>query len=132
MSKANTDHVLQLLNATLRLHGGDDSKLFESSRDLYRTIDATKVGDVSWQTCTIKHDGPVANTSPSWMADEHEIWFRDPHEVVKNMLANPDFDGHFDCTPYTEKDSKGSRRWKDFMSGDWAWDQAVSVQVENT
>lgn len=130
MSKGNTDYMLQLLAATLRLQGDDEAVVFKSSRDLYETIDATKAGAVPWQSCRIRPRGDVHDDSPIWMTEEHEIWFRDPHEVVKQMLANPDFDGHFDYMPYKEygpEDHTASgRRWKDFMSGDWAWEQAVS------
>lgn len=136
-SKANVDFILQLLSTTLRVQGGDEGATFDSSRDLYATIDALKVGDTAWQSCTLSHCGERDDNSPSWMFEDQEVWFRDPHEVAKNMLANPDFNGHFDCIPYQEYGPGGTasdrdRRWRDFMSGDWAWDQAVSVQVENT
>jgi hypothetical protein len=44
------------------------------------------------------------------------------------MLANSDYVGEIDYTTYREfqeKDKK--RRYKDFMSGDWAWNQSVCV-----
>lgn len=133
MSKANTHYILQLLATTLRLQGDDDgSSIFKSIRELYDTIDSVKAGDVSWQSCRIRYRGDVNDNSPIWMTEEHEVWFRDPLEVVTRILANPDFNGHMDYTPYREygPDLEGTgtqRRWKDFMSGDWAWEQAVSV-----
>lgn len=42
------------------------------------------------------------------------------------MLANPDFDGEMEFTPYRDYTADDKRYWKNFMSGDWAWNQAVS------
>ena len=41
------------------------------------------------------------------------------------MLENPDFAEHFDYAPHQQYDTKG-RHYENFMSGDWAWKQAVS------
>lgn len=60
------------------------------------------------------------------MSDKQEVWFRDPREVVRNMLANPNFNGEFDYSPVREYDAKGNRVLKNFMSGNWVWKQAVS------
>jgi hypothetical protein len=43
------------------------------------------------------------------------------------MLANPTFVEDFDYTPMRMFDINGSRRYEHFMSGDWAWKQAVSL-----
>ncbi|KAI6004187.1 hypothetical protein EDD15DRAFT_2385241 [Pisolithus albus] len=59
------------------------------------------------------------------MHDEYDIWFRDLHKVVQNMLGNPEFAKEMDYQPFHKYDTKSSmRRWQDFMSGDWAWHQA--------
>ena len=42
-----------------------------------------------------------------------------------NMLQNPDFANSFDYAPLREYDENGNCRYKNFMSGDWAWKQAV-------
>ena len=50
------------------------------------------------------------------------------HEVVHNMLANPTFADDMDYRPFCEYDVKTSTcHWQDFMSGDWAWHQVVSI-----
>ncbi|EMD30431.1 hypothetical protein CERSUDRAFT_27999, partial [Gelatoporia subvermispora B] len=61
-----------------------------------------------------------------WKSATYEVIYRDPREVVKEIIANPSFDGEFDYTPKREHlpNNAGLRR-KDFMSGDWAWDQAT-------
>lgn len=46
------------------------------------------------------------------------------------MLANPDYAKEFDYRPYREfSTDDDERQWKDFMSGDWAWDQAVRLSI---
>ncbi|KAH8984531.1 hypothetical protein EDB86DRAFT_3084417 [Lactarius hatsudake] len=44
------------------------------------------------------------------------------------MLAHPGFKDHMDYVPYREYDPKTQTwRWRDFMSGDWAWMQADEI-----
>jgi hypothetical protein len=61
------------------------------------------------------------------MEAKYEVWFRDPLLVVRNMLANPDFDGEIDYAPFKEFNDDGKRGFQDFISGDWAWRQAVGL-----
>jgi hypothetical protein len=55
----------------------------------------------------------------NWKQQEYKIWFHDPAVVVRNMLANPDFDNEFDPVPYMEIDKDGQQRWADFMSANY-------------
>jgi hypothetical protein len=42
------------------------------------------------------------------------------------MLSHPGFKDHMDYVLYCKFDVKTQRwQWRDFMSGDWAWMQAV-------
>ena len=60
------------------------------------------------------------------MTTDYQLWFRDPRKVIHNILANPDLADGVDYIPYREfEDTK--RRYGDFMSGDWAWEQCVGV-----
>src|SRR5882762_6991197 len=65
---------------------------------------------------------------PSWMTFEHEVFFQDPHILIKNMVSNPDFDGEFDFGPFQEHD-KGNHCFQNFMSRNWSWKQAISVST---
>lgn len=125
MSAGNIDHLCQLWAATLAKYG--DSPPYANHKELYQTIDATPIGGIPWQSVTLQYDGPRPDNTPSWMEDEHTIWFRDPRLLFKNMLENPDFAKHFDYSPQRQYDAKGSRCYQNFMSGDWAWKQAVSL-----
>ncbi|TDL21907.1 hypothetical protein BD410DRAFT_840292 [Rickenella mellea] len=124
MSAKNIDTLMDLWGATLSQH--DDEAPYANHKDMYNVIDHTKLGEVPWQSFTVKYKGPKPDHNvPPWMEDEHTVWFRDPHGVVKKMLANPDFKDEFDYAPLCEEDDNGKRRWKNFMSGDWVWNQAV-------
>jgi hypothetical protein len=62
--------------------------------------------------------------TPEWMDTQYQLWYRDPRKVIHNLLANPDLADGIDYAPYRDfKDDK--RRYRDFMSGNWAWRQCV-------
>ena len=61
------------------------------------------------------------------MEETYEVYFRDPHQIFMNMLANPTFAQDFDYTPMQQFNTNGSRPYQHFMSGDWAWKQAVGL-----
>ncbi|KAG6826062.1 hypothetical protein H0H92_001275 [Tricholoma furcatifolium] len=56
------------------------------------------------------------------MTQGHEVWFRDPLRVLKNQLGNPDFADEIDYAP-KRVFLGGKRRYRDVMSGNWAWEQ---------
>ena len=126
MSTRNIDTLLDLWAATLLKH--DDTPPFANHTDLFNTIDSTPLGDVPWQTFSLNFNGEVPDDAPSWMSSSFDVWYRDPHLVVKNMIDNPDYGSNFDSAPTQAFDSKGHRQYQDFMTGDWVWDEAVCVQ----
>ena len=125
MSAGDINALLDLWAATLLKHG--DKPPFADCRDLYKTIDSTPVGDVKWKSFPVRYTGEKPECDiPSWMDQSYDVWYRDPHEVVHNMLANPNYANEMDYSPYREYATDGDeRQWKDFMSSDWAWKQAV-------
>jgi len=100
---------------------------FTNHKDLYHVIDNTCVGDVKWKGFNVGFNGEQQDgDSAPWMSDSYEVWYRDPREVVHNMLASSEFVDEMDYVPYQEYNaSNDQRRWQDFMSGDWAWEQVV-------
>src|ERR1700678_4392996 len=113
---------LHCWQATMSLHPSPTTRV----QDLYNTIDATPIGGVPWQSATLSYDGPCHDWPLLWMESEYTIWFRDPCLLFRNLLENPEFAGSFNYTPYQQYDNKGKRRYEHFMSGNWAWKQAVS------
>jgi hypothetical protein len=129
MSAGHIDALLSLWAASLAQH--HDEPPFKSHNDLYHTIDATPLGDVPWESFSVKYNGEFPEGDiPAWMTSDFDVWFRDPRTVVKNLLANPDFDNEFDYEPFQEHDAQGAHRFQDFMSGNWAWKQAVSYHSD--
>lgn len=97
---------------------------------MYNSIDTTPLGDLPWESFSLKYNGDIPEGDiPSWMDTEYDVWFRDPRSLVHNMLSNPDFEGQIDYAPVQEYDSKGAHRFQNFMSGNWAWKQAVSTST---
>jgi len=127
MSAANINTLLDLWAATLLKH--NEPPPFANAADMYETIDSTPLGDISWQSFSVTYDGDVPDSAPQWMSTEYEVWFRDPRLVVRNMLDNPDYKDGFDTTPIRVFDTGDHRQYQNFMSGDWAWNEAVRFPV---
>jgi len=123
MSKSNIDDLFQILKTRVAGEGG--AAPFESCAELYATIDSIIEGEVPWDSFTVQYDGPRPETNvPQWMDEKYQVFYRNPHEVMKLMLANKSFNGNFDYTPYRQYEN-GQRVWRDFMSGNFSWKQAV-------
>ncbi|KAF8805362.1 hypothetical protein BYT27DRAFT_7243409 [Phlegmacium glaucopus] len=91
-------------------------------------LDAIKVGDVPWKSFSVSFDGEIPEgDTTAWKHASYDVWFRDPHMVLKNQLKNPDFAKEMDVSPKIVRDEGGRRQYTDFMSGDWAWRQADEI-----
>jgi hypothetical protein len=126
MSAGDINFLLSLWAASLAVHG--DEPPFSKATDMYNTIDSTPLGDLAWESFSLQYNGTQPdNNVPSWMEAEYDVWFQDPRILVHNLLSNPDFKSDFDYAPFQERTTDGTHRFQDFMSGNWAWMQAVSV-----
>lgn len=124
MSSADINLLLSLWSASLAPH--NDTPPFTKHNTMYKTIDCTPLGDVPWESFSLEYNEELSEGEAlPWMTAEHEVWFRDPRELVENLVSNPDFADEFDYSPLQEYDVDGNHRFQDFMSGDWAWQQAV-------
>ncbi|KAH9939568.1 hypothetical protein B0H21DRAFT_812581 [Amylocystis lapponica] len=92
---------------------------------MYAALDAIQQGDTPWQSFSAKYTGPIPTDSdpPPWMTAEHQIWCRDILTVIRQILANPEFDGEFNYSAYREY-VNDERRYSNVMSGNWAWKQS--------
>ncbi|KAG1867407.1 hypothetical protein F4604DRAFT_1682616 [Suillus subluteus] len=114
MSARNINILLDLWATTLLRH--NNKPPFADCHDLYKTIDSTPVGDIKWQSFKVQYTGEKpAHNIPPWMDQPYDVWYHDPHEVVRSMLYLTDSD---------------ERQWQDFMSGDWAWNQADIISED--
>jgi hypothetical protein len=123
MSQGNVDILMELWASTMT---ADGQAPFQHNREMLAAIDAIEDGDTPWQSFTANYSGTrPPGEAPDWMLKDYQVYFRDPLAVVRNIIANPDFDGQFDYAPYMEFEDE-KQRWSDLMSGKWAWKQAVS------
>ena len=121
MSAANTDTLMTMV-AKLR----DREFLFKGHSDIYDTIDASDMGGVSWQCLYFQYQGKIPDDQvPEWMTALYDVYYRDPRDVIKDMIADTTFKHAFDYVPYQEFDGDRDRRYENLMSGDWAFQQAV-------
>ena len=103
--------------------------MFNNYKEMYKTIDDIKIGDIKWRNFTVRYTGvcPPSDVLP-WMEDMYEVYYHDPHKVVCSNIANLDFATELDYSPYREYVTETNEQcWCDFMSGDWAWNQAVRI-----
>ncbi|KAJ3513069.1 hypothetical protein NMY22_g15152 [Coprinellus aureogranulatus] len=130
MSQKKIDYLLELW-ALDKAKSGDLAP-FSSYNEMYSAIDAISQGDAPWRSFDLSYgvdeDHPADTT---WKKASYEVWYRDPAEVIANLLDNPDFDGQFDYRAYVELDKKGERRWSDFMSGNFAWRHSTQIYEED-
>lgn len=130
MSAGNINSILELWTASLARF--NTAPPFRNHADLYDTIDDTPLGGVRWQSFNITYNGARPDNDsdvPPWMKDKHSVFFRDPLEIAHNMLSNPDFKDEIDFAPLREFGPGSTRRLRNFMGGEWAWNEAVSASI---
>ena len=85
-----------------------------------------QVGDIGWESFGVVYSGDRTDCPAPWMDDVYDVWMRDPEAVIAEIVGDGHFQKLMDFIPYREYDSAtNTHRWRDFMSGDWAWDEAV-------
>jgi hypothetical protein len=123
-SAGKIDKALDLWAATVMQFGADAP--WNSSDELYATIDAIQAGDSPWKVYRIHYKGPrPPGTPPKWMTETYELFARDSRLVLHNQLSTTEFRDKINIAPYRQLNNKGVRIWSNLMSGDWAWTQAV-------
>jgi hypothetical protein len=106
MSAGDINLMLNLWAVSLAIH--NDEPPFSNTTDLYKIINSTPLGDVTWESFSLQYNGmqPVKG-APLWMQAEYDVWFRDPCALVHNLLSNPDFKLDFDYAPFQEMTTDG-------------------------
>lgn len=91
MSGRNIDKLLSLLAALYP----DSDPPFADHNKLYSIIDATKSGDIPWQSFSVTYNGQMAvgDDVPPWKTTHYDVWFRDPLQVMENQISNTNFAG---------------------------------------
>ncbi|TFK63739.1 hypothetical protein BDN72DRAFT_872243 [Pluteus cervinus] len=129
LSNPNVDELMEILGD---LFPGQYIP-WSNFAEFYETVDAIPVGGVPWTQSTVKYDGVLPPNAPPWMTETYEFWFRNPLEVLEEQLANPEFAEHIDYAPkrmFRKEGRRVIRRFRDLMSGDWAWEEADALASE--
>ena len=116
--------------ASMPEHKGPPS--FSDNEDLYGSIDAISEGDAPWtsllmesaEAATLSADDPSVQ---SWKRATYEVVFCDPQILLDHQLSNPDFKNHIDYSPMLVYGENGQHVWSNLMTGNWAWNQCVSI-----
>ncbi|KAF9644453.1 hypothetical protein BDM02DRAFT_3157174 [Thelephora ganbajun] len=126
LSLGKIDKLLELWAATLISHS--NSPPITNHQDLHWQIDTIKLGNIQWENTRLRYEGPHPEMTrpPEWKTAQYDIWHRNPREVIKNILACPDLEGHVGYMVYQEFNGK-QRQYSNLMSGDWAWKQSIRL-----
>ncbi|TBU21227.1 hypothetical protein BD311DRAFT_678191 [Dichomitus squalens] len=126
VSGGNTDELMQLWGAF------SERAPFADHKELHESIDSISLADIPWQAFEVTYTGPrPEHDVPAWMEAVYTVWYRDPRDVLHAQLGNADFAGEMDHSP--KRMYHGAERvYKDFMSGDWAWQQADTIAQDPT
>ncbi|THG94210.1 hypothetical protein EW026_g7213 [Hermanssonia centrifuga] len=129
MSGGRIDELMQLWGSR------DRDPPFADHNDLYNCIDAISVGEIPWQTFSVSYKGArsvnAAGEVPGWMDAKYEVHFWCPRTILQNQIGNPDFAGEIDFAPKRVFGKGGKRQYCDFMSGNWAWNQADIIATND-
>jgi hypothetical protein len=125
MSASQINAILHLWSVSLE--GSGTLPPFQNHKEMYKTINHTVHRDIPWSSFSLQYNGKkLPNDVPSWMDTTYEICYCNSHAVIHEMLTNPEFKDHMDYKPYHKYNHKTEKwEWQDFMSGDWAWLQAM-------
>jgi Plavaka transposase len=106
-------------------HNKNYSSPFVNHHMLYKSIDNISLGYIPWESFSTVYTSPKPlGIISKWIEQKYEVHFHDLCKIIHNMLSNPDFNGEFDYMLFKEfRDRKC--QWRDFMSGNWVWRQAV-------
>ncbi|KIM51405.1 hypothetical protein SCLCIDRAFT_1167826, partial [Scleroderma citrinum Foug A] len=99
MSAGNINKLCDLWGRSLSTTGTQPP--FSDHKELFATIDATPLGDITWDSFKLKYNGehPTEDVPP-WMDEMYEFWFHNAHALVESILLNTEFDGKIDYVPY--------------------------------
>ena len=75
LSQKKINKLLELWAAMLAPH--DDSPPVTNHQDLHQQIDAIELGNIQWESASLKYDHPLPTTTrpPEWMTTEYDVWY---------------------------------------------------------
>jgi hypothetical protein len=84
-----------------------------------------------WNCELVTVTGNTCGENGEMMTEELELWFRDPVEIVRDLIGNPMFKEHMAYAPEKAYQDKGDVRIFDEMwTGNWWWETQVKQSVQ--
>ena len=98
-----------------------------SAHHFYNMFNNADTDDVLWQAFSVQFKGDIVDetTVPAWKTKSFEVWFCDPLKIAEGQISNKAFACEMDYRPKCVFSRGGRHQYSDFMSGNWAWQQAV-------
>ncbi|THH12583.1 hypothetical protein EW146_g7563 [Bondarzewia mesenterica] len=125
MPATRIDTILELWASSQK---EEEQPPFADHTDLYKTIDSIMLGDVKWDSFSVRYTGMLPDGEPPpWMQNTYDVWFRDLRALILNQLSNPNYDGKMDYAPVQVFNESSERVWSDFMTENWAWRQVNEI-----
>ncbi|KAJ7196887.1 hypothetical protein B0H12DRAFT_1038122 [Mycena haematopus] len=121
VSQTKTDEYLKLKIVRERINPS-----FQDNRTFLRGIDALPKGP-GWTCRPFKLVGDELDADGNAQTETVEMWFRDPVECVKELLANPMFAGkqaYQPCRVFKQlvDGELSNREYSEMWTADWWWD----------
>ncbi|KAJ7235026.1 hypothetical protein B0H12DRAFT_1076218 [Mycena haematopus] len=121
VSQTKTDEYLKLKVVRERINPS-----FHDNRTFLRGIDALPKGP-GWTCHPFKLVGDELDADGKAQTETVEMWFRDPVECVKELLANPMFAGkqaYQPCRVFKQlvEGQLSNREYSEMWTADWWWD----------
>jgi hypothetical protein len=118
----HVDSLMELWAASLFEHGAEAP--FSSAQEMLQLIDGIQANIVPWTSFETTMD--AQDDVPSFEKDKYTTYMRNPHELIKEMLGQAQFNGHFDDCAYLEYNKAGERVYQEYMGANHAWSRSVS------
>ena len=129
--KDDVDQLLRIRAAKNVVDGqAEQPATFENAQELYDTIDDIPYGEATWRTFKVRYMGPIDSGSPSWMQRTYTVYMRDTLVVAEQLVGGEDFGGKYDMRSFAEYLLEGARTYCNLMSGQWAYNEAVSCAAQ--
>ncbi|TFY68302.1 hypothetical protein EVJ58_g1088 [Rhodofomes roseus] len=129
ISQKATDKLLQSqMYKHCRFSAPNHFNKFHNNRTFLKAVDSLPGPAASWTLAEVTVTGTLKDGKGRPMTEVVDVWMRDVLEVIKELVANPEF---ADCStwgPYQEVEvdengvETGERFIEDMPSADWMWE----------
>ncbi|KAF9548524.1 hypothetical protein CPC08DRAFT_648414 [Agrocybe pediades] len=106
---------------------------FNSKYTYLKKLDQLPKGP-AWKCHLVTAEGDLLDEDGNPMKEELELWFRDPIECVRELMADPNFKEHTSFAPervYSDKEGV-NRIYDEMWTGDWWWEMQENLPDDAT